>query len=117
MLTDKIYDLLKKGYENRITTEEIMEKTGLTRREVCRHIELARSDGDVILSCASGGYWLPDEDNPEELEKELGAFIHFLNAKNTFYTVKSAVEMLERIKARNQIGLEEKYEQKAPLDK
>ena len=110
MLTDKIYDLLGKGYENRITAEEIVEKTGLTRREVSRHIELARLEGDVILSCATGGYWLPDEDNPEECEKELDAYIHFMNAKNTYYTVKGAVEMRERIKARNQMSLEEKNE-------
>jgi biotin operon repressor len=90
----KIIDFIPEGQANAIPTKELIQKTGLSQRQVCAEIEKARAEGEVILSKANGGYWLPDENKPEQTIKELRLYIGFMDSRNTFKTTASARKML-----------------------
>lgn len=100
----KILQYIPIGIENKISTLSLIEKTGLTQRQVCKEVEKERIKGNVILSSSSGGYWLPDMDNPDT-KQQLEKYIAFMQSKNTFATTKSAKELLKGINNNSQIRL------------
>lgn len=51
--------ILPVGKENKISSEDLAKKLGVNKRELQEHIAEARANGDLILSSASGGYFLP----------------------------------------------------------
>ncbi len=53
-----IIDLLSEGEENAITTGQICNITGLTKREVTLYINALRRNGEVICS-SDKGYFCP----------------------------------------------------------
>lgn len=63
-----ITELLREGKENRKSFRELQQQTGIKdERRLRRVIEIERRQGALILSCASGGYYLPA--NREEVEQ------------------------------------------------
>lgn len=97
-----ITDFLKHGKENITTTRELCELSGLSQRQVCKEVERARKAGAVILSSASGGYWLPALTD-SDIEQQLERFIKFMLSKNTFPTVKGAQNLLATIRNGDQL--------------
>ena len=105
-----ILNYIPTGKQNRISTEELKNLTGVSQRQICQLIETARKRGDVILSCSTGGYWLPDISEPEEAMKDIESFIAYMQSKDTFQTVKGAKNMLTELKQKGQTNLYEKIE-------
>lgn len=87
------------GEKNAIQTKDLIRRTGLSQRHVCAAIESARTHGEVILSKANGGYWLPDKNNDKQTMEELQRFVRFMDSRNTFKTTASARKMIQSIKA------------------
>lgn len=57
-----IYELLGDGFENKVTTPELMDRLGLSRREVIAQVQRERNkEGKIILSTKAdgGGYYRP----------------------------------------------------------
>jgi biotin operon repressor len=97
-----ILDYIPVGQANAIPTKDLINLTGLSQRHVCAAIESARTHGEVILSKADGGYWLPDENDIKQTREELQRFVRFMDSRNTFKTTASARKMLRSLKTSNQ---------------
>ena len=85
----KISEYLKKGYENRISTMDLMTIFGLDSvRELRRCINAERLQGAAILSTKNGGgYYLPEN------EDEKNEFVAMMRAEaRTLVKVAEAVE-------------------------
>ena len=105
-----ILKMIPTGKHNKISTAELKNLTGFSQRKICQHIENLRKNGTVILSCSSGGYWLPDLNNPEEATNDLEKFISYMQSKDTYNTTKGAKNMLLQLKERVQVSLYEHEE-------
>ena len=91
-----VEELLNRGKENAITTDELMRACHLEhRRDLTMQIARERAAGALICSTTSGqgGYYLP------ESREEVAEFINSMSnrAKNTFKAVKAAREYLKQI--------------------
>lgn len=91
-----VEELLNRGKENAITTDELMRACHLEhRRDLTMQIAKERAAGALICSTTSGqgGYYLP------ESREEVAEFINSMSnrAKNTFKAVKAAREYLKQI--------------------
>ena len=87
-----IAELLREGKENRKSFRELQQQTGIKDvRRLRKIIELERRQGALILSCASGGYFLPA--NREEVEQ----YDRMMRkeAKSILYTLKPCREFLK----------------------
>lgn len=105
-----ILKMIPTGKHNKISTAELKNLTGLSQRKICQNIERLRKEGNVIISCSSGGYWLPDLNNPEEAANDLEKFITYMQSKDTYSTTKGAKNMLLQLKERAQVSLYEHEE-------
>lgn len=91
-----VNELLKRGKENAITTEELIRACNFScRRELTKQIMRERAAGALICSTTAGqgGYYLPQS------REEVTEFINSMSnrAKNTFKAVKAAREYLKQI--------------------
>ena len=93
------------GKGKAISTADLCRATGLSQREVCKQVELARIQGNVILSCPAGGYWLPSLEEPD-VTGQVAQFIRFMTAKNTFATTASAKRFLKELENKDQLAME-----------
>lgn len=91
----KVFDSLKYGRENAITSKNLVIALGFRdTRDLQRQIEQERAAGAVILSDTNGaGYYLSNE--PSELRR----FVRTLNARaaNTLKAAESAQRALDAI--------------------
>lgn len=89
----RILSLIGDGQENAIHKADLIRCTGLPDRELRKTIEFLRRKGIVIISDNSG-YYFPTSEN------ELETYIHQEEhrAKSTFYTLKSARQLLKKLK-------------------
>lgn len=94
------------GKKNAISTKELMKATKRTQREVVRLVRNARCNGDVILSDSKRGYWLPDY-SEADIDKQLTAFIRYMDSKNTYSAVSSAKAALKRVNSAAQVCINE----------
>ncbi len=81
--------ILPTGKENAITSNELTRVMGFDNtRSLQADIAKSREAGQVILSCSTGGYYLPAND------REIEEFISVLRARaiNTFKALRSAKE-------------------------
>ena len=88
-----IYELLKRGEENAMTTADLLRLTGLRNaRELRAQIAREREEGFLILSSCRGrgGYYLPAEG--AEGRREIEAFCATLRSRavNTFRALRNA---------------------------
>lgn len=91
-----IYELLKKGQNNAMSSEELIKALPIQNKRVMQEIiAKERESGKVILSTTKngGGYYLPGT------REELTEFINTLSkrAGNTFKALRSAKALLKRI--------------------
>ena len=91
-----VEELLNRGKENAMTTDELMRACHLEhRRDLTIQISKERAAGALICSTTSrqGGYYLPQS------REEVAEFINSMSnrAKNTFKAVKAAREYLKQI--------------------
>lgn len=80
-------EILGKGEENAIETSVLMKMLGFnSERSLRKDISKARKEGQIILSSAKGGYYLPKDD------KEVKEWIKKLTrqASSIFYILKHA---------------------------
>lgn len=87
--------ILPTGKENAISTNELAVIMGFgDSRSLQADIARSRNEGQVILSSAKGGYYLPAND------EEIQEFVSILQAReiNTLRVLKSAREHLKRDK-------------------
>ena len=87
-----IAELLKPGKENKVSFEALMNATGAkSERELRKRIAEERKKGAIILSCAEGGYYLPNNRN------EVEAYVNTMSkeARSIFYMLKSARKYLK----------------------
>lgn len=87
--------ILPVGKENAISTNELAVIMGFSdARSLQSDIAKSRSEGQIILSSTSGGYYLPAND------EEVQEFVAVLRARaiNTFRALKSAREYLAKDK-------------------
>ena len=72
-----ISDFLRPGKQNAQTMAQLMEKTGLRRRDIQRLIQDERAAGALILSDTErpGGYYLPGN------REELAAFVKHMDSR------------------------------------
>ncbi len=94
------------GKKNAISTKDLVKATKKTQREVCRLVRNARCYGAVILTDSKGGYWLPDY-SEADIEKQLTAFIRYMDSKNTYSAVSSAKAALKRVNSAAQVQITE----------
>lgn len=92
-----IFDLLPIGAENAIPRRELMQRTGLTDRQLRKLIEQERIDGALILSTteSGGGYFRHTPGDAEELRRYITSMES--RAKATFYVLKAARSALAEI--------------------
>lgn len=100
-----VNELLNRGKENAITTEELMRACHLEhRRDLTLQIAKERAEGALICSTTSGqgGYYLPQS------RDEVAEFINSMSnrAKNTFKAVKAAREYLKQIDGQMSLEVE-----------
>lgn len=90
-ITDLVLSLLGRGEENAVTSEYLMQRTGLSRRCLQRVIHDLRMNGQVIISktSGSGGYWLAAD--PAEAQRFVDSMTH--RGLALFAAVKSARQM------------------------
>ena len=95
-LTISIYDLLKYGKKNRMTTLELLEITGTDERTLRGMVRRERIAGKLIAATKEhgGGYYIPD--GPEEIQEFLDTMGK--EARSIFYMMKSAREALKEQK-------------------
>jgi len=91
-----VSELLNRGKENAVTTEELLRACHFeNRRELTLQIANERAAGALICSRTSGkgGYYLPAD------RAEVQDFINSMSsrARNTFKAVKAAREYLKQI--------------------
>lgn len=89
-----VQELLSRGKENAITTEELMRACNFSnKRELTQQISKERAAGVIICSTTSGngGYYLPKS------KDEIRNFVNSMDrrAKNTFKAVKNARRLLK----------------------
>ena len=99
--SDRIYQLIPFGYDQRIPTEQLTNVSGFkTPRHLQKHLELLKTNGAVICSASQGGggYFRP------QTIGELRAYIRTCEnrAKNTFRSLKSARQMLRGLEQQRQ---------------
>lgn len=94
------------GKKNAISTKDLMKATKRTQREIGRLVRNARCNGSVILSDSKGGYWLPDY-SEADIDKQLTAFIRYMDSKNTYSAVSSAKAALKRVNSAAQVQITE----------
>ena len=104
-----VEELLNRGKENAITTEELMRACNMgNRRDLTLQVAHERAAGALICSTTSGhgGYYLPNS-REEALE-----FIESMSrrAKNTFKAIKAARMYIKQIDG--QMSIEELQEEK-----
>ena len=62
-----ILDYIPVGYRNAATRRTLAIKTGMTDRQVRKHIQQANEDGATIITAYDGtGYFIPDESSFED---------------------------------------------------
>lgn len=90
--------ILQKGKENAIETRVLMTMLGFESEQTLkREIARAREEGQIILACTQGGYYLPQDDTEVQewvntLTKRVETTLHTLeNAKN--YLKNSTTDM------------------------
>lgn len=87
-----IVDILPTGKQNRMSLAELQEITGCRDvRKMRKMIADERKQGHVILSCAEGGYWLPED--RREVERHIARTER--EAKSLLYALKGAREYLK----------------------
>lgn len=87
----KITELLCRGSENAISTAQLVELTNCGTVRALRSLVAAeRAAGSLIVSNATGGYYLPD--SGEKGRRELEQYIRTMTAKasNTFKAITAA---------------------------
>ena len=94
------------GKKNAISTKDLVKATKKTQREVCRLVRNARCYGAVILTDSKGCYLLPDY-SEADIEKQLTAFIRYMDSKNTYSAVSSAKAALKRVNSAAQVQITE----------
>lgn len=91
-----VKELLNKGEENAITTEELMKRCGIgSMRQLRLQIAKERSEGALICSrtTGGGGYYLPGS----RMEVELYIKSMSNRANNTYKAIMPAFECLKQI--------------------
>lgn len=91
-----VYELLNKGKENAITTEELLRVCNFNhKRELMYQIAHERKEGALICSTTSGngGYYIPND--KEELKKYVNSMDG--RAKSIFSVIKSARAVLKEM--------------------
>ncbi len=95
-------EILPRGKENAISSQELAEKLGFESvRKLQIDVSRSRGAGQIILSATTGGYYLPVDD--EEIEEFVAVLM--ASAINTFRALKSAKEKLKLNS--NQLTLDE----------
>ena len=93
--------ILDKGKENAIKTNVLMDMLGFdSKQNLKREIAQAREDGQIILSCIKGGYYLP-KDNAE-IEEWINTLTK--RAETTLYTLENAKKYLDNVYSNNNMG-------------
>lgn len=94
-----IVDLLPVGAENAISTQTLVSLSGCSSaRQLQDRIAAERSNGALILSATSRGYFLPDEGEKGRLEmQEYIATLHAraINTLRAAQSAKAALAVLE----------------------
>ena len=70
MIRINITDYIPKGKDNKISRESLSLCTGMSDREVRRHISKARAEGNPIVGDPEGGYYMAETD--EDISTLLG---------------------------------------------
>lgn len=104
-----ISELLNRGKENAITTEELVIACHFKNsRELTMQIAKERGEGALICSKTSGqgGYYLP------ESKEEVIEFINSMSsrARNTFNAVKWARKYLRQIEGQQELEIDKMKE-------
>lgn len=104
-----VSELLNRGKENAITTEELMKACCIEhRRDLTHQIAKEREAGALICSTTGGqgGYYLPGS------REEVMEFINSMSnrAKNTFKAIKAAREYLKQIDGQISMDTQEQSE-------
>ena len=87
--------ILPTGQENAISSEELALKMGFESTRALRlDIAKARENGQIILSCTQGGYYLPKDD--EEIERFINTM--YSRAIGIFKAIKYARNYLKQDK-------------------
>lgn len=76
-----IKELLNHGAENAVSTEWLMLAKKLTQREVVAVVSQERAAGVPILSSSQGGYYLPDDEDPQKALSEVRTCIRTIQSR------------------------------------
>lgn len=86
--------VLKSGEQNATPTAELVKRLGLkSSRALRKDISEARAEGQIILSSAHGGYYLPG--SRQEIQKFVCTYEAW--AKSIFRALRSARKLLDEI--------------------
>lgn len=94
-----IAEILNHGEENTKGTTSIMALLGLSQREVVAQVSRERAKGTPILSSTHGGYYLPDDRDPEKALSEIRACERTISARgrHTLAALKAIRQEAEKL--------------------
>lgn len=94
-----ITEILNHGAENAISTESIMMKQNLNKRDVVAAVSAERAAGFPILSSSHGGYYLPDDEDPSKALAEVTECINTIQSRglHTLAALKTLKEEKKRL--------------------
>lgn len=91
-VTEKLLTAIGRGVDAATPSRELQAITGLSERELRKHIETLRRRGHVIIS-SNAGYFFPE--TLEEVQTYINKESH--RARSVFYTLRSARELAKQL--------------------
>lgn len=93
-----VYSCLPEGREASISLREIAARTNIKERNVKMIIQCLRNEGYPIVSSCSRGYFIPCEDNQDDIEEaERFCKMQHSQAINRFKSSRSVKKWLKRV--------------------
>lgn len=65
----RVQACIMRGKKNACTVKEISDLSGVPERTVKEMVSALRKEGKPIVSSSSGGYFLPDESDPDDIRE------------------------------------------------
>lgn len=100
----RVQACIMRGKKNAVTVKEISDLTGVPERTVKEMVNVLRKEGKPIISPSSGGYFMPDELDPDDI-REARRFVAMQHSQAT-ERLTSCKPIKLRLSRLNQMAME-----------